>query len=159
MRELARGEQGVSVIEFALIAPLLILLVVGFLDVARAMNAVVVLGSASEEGAHYAILNPAATIPPGESVPPAIASAARARTAPLNASSITITAEYYDNAGATFRPWPSAGIPTSSPSTAGVIVRVRVSYPWSAVSAVAGNLLSTTGSNTLTATSLMETRR
>ena len=145
-------------IEFALIAPLLILLVVGILDVARAMNAVVVLGSASQEGAHYAILNPAATIPPGESVPPAIASAARARTAPLSANSIAVTAEYYDNAGATFRPWPTAGIPASSP-IAGVMVRVRVTYPWSAVSAIIGNLLSGVGPNTLTASSLMETRR
>jgi Flp pilus assembly protein TadG len=158
MRELARREEGVSVIEFALIAPLLILLVVGILDVARAMNAVVLLGSASQEGAHYAVLNPTATIPPGESVPPAIASAARARTAPLNASSIAVTAEYYDNAAATFRPWPTAGIPASSP-IAGVMVRIRVTYPWSAVSAVAGNLLSGAGSNTLTASSLMETRR
>ncbi|TMC72974.1 MAG: hypothetical protein E6J13_04265 [Chloroflexi bacterium] len=158
MRELARADDGVSVIEFALVAPLLILLVVGILDVARAMNAVVVLGSASQEAAHYAVLNPAATIPPGESVPPAIASAARARTAPLNPTSISVTAEYYDNAGATFRPWPTAGIPTSSP-IAGVMVRIRVTYPWSAVSGVAGNLLSSAGSDTLTASSLMETRR
>lgn len=159
MRQLIRGERGTAIVEFALIVPLLILLTVGFLDVARAMNAVVVLGSASEEGAHYAILNPGATIPPGESVPPAIASAARARTAPLAANSIAVTAEYYDNAGATFRPWPTAGIPTGSPVPAGVVVRVSVSYPWSAVSAIAGNLLSSTGSNTLTASSLMETRR
>ncbi|MEK6227451.1 MAG: TadE/TadG family type IV pilus assembly protein [Chloroflexota bacterium] len=141
-----------STIEFALILPLLILLTVGFLDVARALNAEIVLASASQEGAHYAILNPAAA-------PSAIASAARARTEPLSPSSIVVTAEYYDNAAATFRPWPSGGIPTSSPATTGVLVRVGVSYPWSAVSAIAGNLLSSTGSNTLTASSLMETRR
>ena len=159
MCKLTRRDEGVALIEFALIVPLLILLSVGVLDVARALNAVVVLGSASEEGAHYAILNPTATIPPGHSVPPAIASAARARTAPLNADAITVTAEYYDNATAGFHPWPTAGIPASSPAPAGVIVRVRVSYQWSAVSAVAGNLLSAAGSNTLSATSLMETRR
>jgi Flp pilus assembly protein TadG len=159
MRQLIRDEGAVSLVEFALIAPLLILLTVGFLDVARAMNAVVVLGSASEEGAHFAALNPTATIPAGQSVPPAIASAARARTAPLSGGSIDVSAEYYDTAGATFRPWPSAGIPTSSPSPTGVVVRVTVSYPWSAVSAVAGTLLSSTGSNTLTSSALMETRR
>jgi Flp pilus assembly protein TadG len=159
MRELARDERGSSVIELALILPVLILLTVGALDVARAMNAVVVLGSASEEAAHYAVLNPAATIPPGQIVPPAIASAARARTAPLSASAITVTAEYYDSAGATFRPWPTAGIPASSPAPGGIVVRVSVTYPWTAVSAVAGNLLSGSGTNTLTATSLMETRR
>jgi len=159
MRHLAGGDDGVGIIEFALVVPLLILLMVGLLDVARAMNAVVVLGSASEEGAHYAVLNPSATIPPGQSVPPAIASAARARTMPLSASAIDVTAEYYDTAGATFRPWPTTGIPTSSPAPAGVMVRVRVSYPWSAVSAVVGNLLAVAGSNTLTSSTLMETRR
>ena len=159
MRKLIAADEGVGFIEFALIVPLLILLTVAFLDVARAMNAVVLLGSASEEGAHYAALDPSATIPPGQIVPPAIASAARARTAPLNANAITVTAEYYDSAGATFRPWPTAGIPTSSPAPVGVMVRISVSYPWTAVSAVAGNLLSPSGSNVLTSTSLMETRR
>jgi Flp pilus assembly protein TadG len=159
MRHLIESDKGAGLVEFALVVPLLILLTVGFLDVARAMNAVVLLGSASQEGAHYAVLNPSATIPPGQVVPPAIASAARSRTAPLNASSITVSAEYYDSATATFRPWPTAGIPTSSPSPAGVVVRVTVSYPWTAVSAVAGNLLSPSASNVLTSSSLMETRR
>jgi len=159
MRKLIVTDDGVGVVEFALIVPLLILLTVAFLDVARAMNAVVVLGSASEEGAHYAALDPSATIPPGQVVPPAIASAARARTAPLNSSAISVTAEYYDAPSATFRPWPSAGIPASSPAPAGVMVRISVSYPWTAVSAIAGNLLSPSGSSVLTSTSLMEARR
>ncbi len=159
MRKLIKADEGVGLVEFALVVPLLILLTVGFLDVARAMNAVVLLGSASQEGAHYAALDPSATIPPGQIVPPAIASAAIARTAPLNGNAITVTAEYYDAASATFRPWPTAGIPTSSPVAAGVMVRITVSYPWNAVSAVAGNLLSPSGSNVLRSTSLMETRR
>jgi len=39
------------------------------------------------------------------------------------------------------------------------MVRISVSYPWTAVSAIAGNLLSPSGSNVLTSTSLMEARR
>ena len=102
MRQLIRGERGVSTIEFALIAPILILLTVACLDVARALNAAIVLGGASEEGAHYAILHPSAA-------PSAIASAAQTRVAPLTAGSITVTAEYYNAASSTFVPWPSAG--------------------------------------------------
>ena len=152
MRQLIRGERGVSTIEFALIAPILILLTVAFLDIARALNAAIVLGGASEEGAHYAILHPSAA-------PSAIASAAQTRVAPLTAGSITVTAEYYNAASSTFVPWPSAGIPASSPAPTGVMVRVNVSYPWSAVSALADSFFSGTGSRTLTASSLMETRR
>ena len=152
MRKLVLGEGGVSTIEFALIVPVLILLTAAFLDVARALNAAIVLGGASQEGAHYAVLHPTAA-------PSAIASAARTRTEPLSPNSIAVTAEYYDNAAATFRPWPSAGIPSSSPRPTGVVVRISVSYPWSAVSALVDSFFSGTGSRTLTASSLMETRR
>lgn len=152
MHELRRDEQGTSVVEFALLLPLLVLLTVGFIDIARAMNAYVVVGSASQEGARYAIVNPTAA-------PSAIASAARERVQPLDPSTLGVTAEYYDNAAATFVPWPSAGIPASSPGVTGVMVRINVSYPWSAVSAVAGTFFSSTGTRTLTTSSIMETRR
>src|SRR5207249_1609761 len=79
MRQLAQDQRGVSTIEFALILPMLVLLTVAFLDIARALNAEVMVGGASQDGAHYAILHPSA--PPSE-----ITDAARARTAPLNAS-------------------------------------------------------------------------
>jgi len=152
MRRIARDDRGTSTMEFALILPVLVLLLVGIVDIARALNAYIVVGSASQEGARYAIVNPTAA-------PSAIASAARTRAEPLNTASLAITAEYYDNAAATFRPWPSAGIPASSPNTTGVLVRISASYPWSAVSAVAGTFFSGSGSATLTTSSLMEARR
>ena len=139
MRQLKRDERGVGTIELALILPVLILLTVGFLDLARALNAAIVVGGASQEGAHYAVLNPAAA-------PSAIASAARARVQPLSPGSVTVTAEYYDNASARFVPWPSTGIPASSPTPTGVVVRVSVSYPWSAVSTLVDSFFSGTGS-------------
>jgi Flp pilus assembly protein TadG len=152
MRELNTDDRGVITVEFALIVPLLILLTVGLLDIARAVNAEIVLGASSEEGAHYAILHPTAA-------PSAIASAAQMRAQPLTASSITVTAQYYDTATAAWVAWPSAGIPASSPSPQGVLVRISVSYPWSAVSMVADTFFSGTPSRTLTASSLMETQR
>lgn len=151
MRVLMRDARGSTIVEFALVVPLLVLLTVGLLDVARALNAQVVLKSASEEGAHFAILNPSAP-------PSAIQDAARARTQPLDATSMAVASEYYSTAGATFLPWPSAGVPASSPNPTGVMVRVTVSYPWSAVSAIAGQFLSSSPV-TLTSSTLMETRR
>ena len=151
MYVLMRDARGSTTVEFVLVVPILLFLTVGLLDVARALNAQVVLKSASEEGAHFAMLNP--TAPPS-----AIQDAARARTAPLAADSIAVTAEYYNAAGATFVPWPSTGIPASSPGPTGVMVRITVSYPWSAVSALAGQFVSP-ATRTLTSSSLMETRR
>jgi hypothetical protein len=77
----------------------------------------------------------------------------------LNGSAVSVTAEYYNSSTATFVAWPSAGIPASSPGTTGVLVRVSVSYPWTAVSAVVGNVIPGGGAATLTASSVMETRR
>ena len=56
MRELIEDEGGVGVIELALIVPLLILLTAGVLDVARAMNAAVVLESMSGRFASHVIV-------------------------------------------------------------------------------------------------------
>jgi len=153
VRKLVRGEVGTSTLEFALVLPILILLTVALLDVARAMNAYVVVGSASQEGARYAVVHPTAA-------PSQIASAARERVAPLDPAALTVTPHYYDSAAATFVPWPSAGIPASSPATTGVLVRVDVSYPWSAMSAIAATFFSGgTGTATIKSGALMETRR
>ena len=137
--------------EFALVVPILLLLTVGLLDVARALNASIVVGSASREAAHYAIMNP-------NKSPADIETAARARAAPLDPTSITVVSRYYDNATATFVEWPETGIPPNTPRR-GVLVRIDVTYPWSAVTFFAGSLLSSTGTRTLTASSTMETRR
>jgi len=77
----------------------------------------------------------------------------------LSPGSVTVTAEYYNNATATFVPWPSAGIPASSPTPTGIVVRVTASYPWSAISTLLDSFLSGTGSRTVTANAVMETRR
>jgi len=109
------------------------------------------LGRARRAPAHYAILHPGGA-------PADIVTAARARTAPLDPAAITVVARYYDSGTATFVAWPETGVPPNSPSR-GVLVRVDVSYPWSAVSFVAGKYFSATGTRTLNASSTMETRR
>jgi hypothetical protein len=116
-------EEGTSTVEFALIAPVLFLLLVGILDLGRAVNAYVTVSSAAREGSHYAILHPTAA-------PSAIVSAVRARTAPLDETQVVVTSSYYN--GATFTPWPLGGVPVSSPAPSAIPVRVSVCYPWSA---------------------------
>lgn len=152
MRKLGLADAGGSTtLEFALVVPILVLLTAGLLDIARALNAQIVVGSASREAAHYAILHPSTT-------PADIEAAGRARTAPLDAASVTVVARYYDIGTSTFLAWPETGVPPNTPSR-GVLVRIEVSYPWSAVSLVAGTYFSATGTRTLRASSTMETRR
>jgi Flp pilus assembly protein TadG len=118
-----RGEEGTSVVEFALVAPVLFLVLVGILDLGRAVNAYVTVSNAAREGSHYAILHPTAA-------PSAIASAVRTRVSPLDPCLVSVSSSYYN--GATFTAWPLGGVPASSPSPSAVPVRVAVAYPWSA---------------------------
>ena len=52
--------EGIALVEFALILPVLILLLVGILDTGRVVNAYVTISNASREGARYAALHPTA---------------------------------------------------------------------------------------------------
>lgn len=141
------SDAGVALVEFALVAPVLIFLLVGILDVARGVNAYVTLSNAAREGARYAALHPSAA-------PSAIASTVKTRIAPLEPAETTVTAYYWD--GATLRPWPSSGVPASAGGPQYVSTQVRVSYPWDAVTLLIGAFFS---SSPLQASSTMETVR
>ena len=52
-----RGEQGQAMIEFALILPVILLLMMGMLEFARAWNLHQVMTDAAREGARIAVLN------------------------------------------------------------------------------------------------------
>ena len=140
------GEHGVALVEFALVAPVLLLLLIGILDIGRTMNAYVTISNAAREGSHYAALHP--TAPPDD-----IVSAVRDRVVPLDPAAVTVAAGYYD--GTTFQPWPASGVPASSPVTS-VPVQVRVSYPWQAITVLIGAFFSSTP---FTATSTVATVR
>ena len=136
-----RDERGSSLVEFALTAPLLLLLLVGIVDVARIVNAYVTVSHASREGALWASLHP--TLPATDVVQKAIAP----RVVPLNATTpapMTVRVEYYDTAAATFKPFrlpPEEAVPTSSPGPKPVAVRVTVDYRVSTVTFFVGSLL------------------
>ena len=120
---LLRDERAVSTVEFALIAPVLLLMLVGILDLGRAINAYVTVSNAAREGTHYLTVHPLAA-------PSAIASAVRQRVVPLDPAQVAVTAAYYD--GTSFQPWPTpAPTPNASPTV--MPVRVTVSYNWKAV--------------------------
>jgi hypothetical protein len=55
MRRLLRVERGQALAEFALIAPILFILIFGIIDTARAYNAWVTVQGAAREGARYGV--------------------------------------------------------------------------------------------------------
>lgn len=88
-----RGEGGASLVEFAIIAPLLLILLFGIIDTSRAIFAYTTVWSAAREGARAATTN--------ESYfdCSAIADAVRARVVTVPASDLTINIEYTDPVG------------------------------------------------------------
>lgn len=120
------GAEGASTVELALVLPVLLLLLIGILDSARAINAYVTISNASREGAHYAALHPTAS-------PSAIASLAVQPHAQQLSGRITVTASSNDSAvrsadcPAASPSWPP---PTQSPAVQ-TPIRIDVSYPWS----------------------------
>ena len=129
-------EKGATIVEFALVAPVLILLLLVCLDFARALNAYVTITSASREGARYAALHPGAD---GN----AISAAVFSRSAPLNTSAIAVAATYDDGSGA--QAWPATGVPESVPTPQPITVRVAATYDWNATSWLVGSFFSLTG--------------
>jgi Flp pilus assembly protein TadG len=146
MRSLfARGrEEGTTSIEFAIVAPIVLLLLLGILDFGRALNAYVTVGNAAREGLRYAARHPSATAD--------IAGEVRSRSVPLDTSQLTVTVDYTNDDGATWVAWTSGG--SGAVSAGATVVRVVVSYPWSAVTTLVGAFfVAGSGSATFTASS------
>jgi Flp pilus assembly protein TadG len=142
---LRHDDGGATAVEFALVVPVLMLLLVGAFDLSRAVNAYVTVSNASREGARYAVLHPTAS-------PDDIAAAVDSRSVPLDPSVLAVDAEYYD--GSDFESWPDTGIPANTPP-ANISIRITVSYPWSSATALIGGFIGG-GSRTLQSTSVME---
>jgi Flp pilus assembly protein TadG len=56
-RRRREGRRGQALVEFALVAPILLLLILGLVDFARAWNAYQVITDAAREGARAAVIN------------------------------------------------------------------------------------------------------
>jgi len=144
-----RTDEGATIVEFALVAPLVILIVLACVDFGRAMNAYVTVSNASREGARFATLHPTAD-------PAVILASVSARVVPLDTSVLTVSLSY--DAGDGFKPWENGGIPRGQ-VPAPVSVRVEVTYPWSASTTIVGSFFSATGSRTFASSSSMQTIR
>jgi Flp pilus assembly protein TadG len=145
---------GVALVEFALVVPILILLLVGILDTGRAVNAYVTISNASREGARYAALNPTAA-------PSAIrSSAVLPHAQQLDAAGISVSVTYSDaNVTSTACPVPTTTAPPAgSPAPTTIPVRVDVTYPWSAATFFIGQFFGG-GSRTFCASSTVDTVR
>ena len=117
--------RGTALVEFAIVAPILILLLVGILDVSRGVNAYVTVRNAGAEATHWAALNPTSSVDD-------IASKVRLRVVPLDTTKVEVRAQYREP-GIDWEEWPETGIPRHQDAARTVTIAVETSYPWSAV--------------------------
>lgn len=99
----ARSEQGQALVEFALILPVLLLLILGLIDIARAVEEENTLAFAAREGTRYAIVHGAGSSSPvtvcGVTTTTTTVSAAGAATiTPSDMTSITAGSEIWVDA-------------------------------------------------------------
>jgi Flp pilus assembly protein TadG len=148
-RGAVNGDRGATTIEFALVIPVLIIVLLAGFDFTRALLAYTTITNGSREGVRYAVLHPTATRS-------AIESQVERRTRPLSTSALDVVVQYSTDGGATFVDWP----PPESRPPRGLTVRVEVRYAWAAASTVtSGFLASMTQSPALTSTSFMDMKR
>ncbi len=115
-----RDTKGTALVEFAIVMPILVLLLVGIFELGRAYSAYSTVRAASAEGAHWAALHPTATVDD-------IRAQVLKRVVPLNGDLVEVEASWDDGAGAQDFP-----IAASEPVRI-VPIRVTVTYPLSSV--------------------------
>jgi len=143
MKGLLRDERGATLVEFALVTPVLILVLLACLDFARALNAYVTVASASREGARYATVHPAADSD-------AIRAYLATRVSPLDPATLTVALVYT----------PTSDERWAATAPAPGTIRVDVAYQWTAASWLVGSFFAAaSGSPTFAASSSMEAIR
>jgi Flp pilus assembly protein TadG len=145
-----RDERGVTLVEFALVVPVVLLMLIACIDFARVVNASVTIQNASREGARYAALNPGVSTL-------AIRDHLAGTVLPLDAGLVTVGV----TASTSTDPRCAAVAPTSCNWAAGqpapTKTTVTVSYPWSATVWLIGPMLfAATRTSSLEATAAME---
>jgi Flp pilus assembly pilin Flp len=136
-----RDDDGAAIVEFAIVVPLLILVLVACFDFARAVSAYVTVANASREGARYATVHPGAS-------PDEVRGFLASRIAPLDP--------------ATFRVEQVTFVPTSDTRWIATLPRpnlvsVEVSYRWDAATSLIGSFFTVAaGSATFDVSSTME---
>ena len=144
----ARNDEGVTLVEFALVMPVLVLVIVACLDFARALNAYVTVANAAREGARYASVNASADKSVAE-ISDSVRAYLSTRVAPLDPTALGVSVAL----GAADPRWsPDAPAPTE--------VTVTVSYEWHSSTWLVGSFFAaTSGSPTFALSSTMEAMR
>jgi Flp pilus assembly protein TadG len=138
-------DRGTATLEFALVVPLLLIVLLTGIDFSRALLAYSTIGNATREGVRYATLHPGAT-------DAEILGAVQRYAGPLNPDLLELEVNYTESGPS------SLGIPSRLPRT--VTVQVIVTYPWQATSAIAaGFFTATSGSPKLASSASMDTQR
>ncbi len=116
----ARNERGTAVVEFAIVAPLLLMLVFGIIDFGRLIETKTVLADAAREGAR------SGSISHSEAV---IRSSVTSALGDIPASAVTITVGCTGPAP-TYTPCPAGGFDANVKSGGTVQVTVKYHYNW-----------------------------
>ncbi|MFM6973925.1 MAG: TadE/TadG family type IV pilus assembly protein [Agromyces sp.] len=112
------GDRGASAVEFAVIAPVLILLVLGIIEASLMFNAQITLTNAAREGARYSAVHATETVANIQTRTVAAATMALV-TSPVTTANVSVT--FTDAADA-------ASTATSCPGGGYVTVRVDYQY-------------------------------
>jgi Flp pilus assembly protein TadG len=135
-RERTRGQ---GLVEFALIFPVMILILVGIFDVGRLIFAYNDITNAAREATRLGIVNQTIGAIQNEAIN-------QAETLGLNTGQVDV--KFCDLAGTTCT--------TTKPTDLDAFVKVQVSYSWTAITPVVGNII---GPVTVTAVSQMPIER
>ncbi len=88
---LSNTDKGAAAVEFALLLPLLMILVVGILGFGQAYFTKIDLSNAAQEGARYAVVSPIVPSPPTDSQVRDVTVNASSLAPPLTAAGVTVT--------------------------------------------------------------------
>jgi Flp pilus assembly protein TadG len=138
MRRRPSVERGQSLVEFALVLPVFILVVVGILDLGRAVYAYNTISNASREAARVAIVN---------QTPADVQAEAIKQSVSLGISAAEVSVTYGD---------PSGTGTCSAPYGVGCLASVTVEYVYTAATPVIGQII---GPFTMSASTEMPVER
>jgi len=133
-----RSERGQSLVEFALILPIFVLVLVGLFDLGRAVYAYNTISNASRESVRVAIVNQTTADVQAEALKQAVS---------LSITGADVTITYID---------PSGTGTCSGNIDPGCVASVTVQYSYSAATPVIGQII---GPFTMTATTQMPVER
>jgi Flp pilus assembly protein TadG len=136
-----RRAAGQSLVEFALVFPVLIILLIAIFDLGRLVFAYNDITNAAREGARVGIINQTTATIKSEVV-------SQATSLGLVAADVTVTYADADN--------PSSPCSSNPPTTLECLVVVTVAYDWQAITPIIGNIV---GPITVTSISEMPIER